>query len=124
MADDGMIARRDRSDREGERSAAGGLLGKAGPRAGGATPWASPGAGDVTPTGVRLDRARNGDRSALGRLLQEERPWLVRQARRHLPRGIVHSPSELVQGAYLGAIKGIGGFHNRDKPSFRAWLKK
>jgi RNA polymerase sigma factor (sigma-70 family) len=123
MAVGGMIAGRTRSGHEGELLAAERPIVPAEPRAGEVRPSAPPGAGDATPTGVRLDRARNGDRSALWRLLEEQRSWMLPLARRLLPRGVKLGPSELVVGAYQAAIKGIHRFRSSDKPSFRAWLK-
>jgi RNA polymerase sigma factor (sigma-70 family) len=93
-------------------------------QAGVSIPSASPRAGNATPTSVRLDRARNGHRSALWGLLLEELWWLVRRAGKSLPQRAQVSPSEIVVGVYQNAIQGIGRFRGSDRPTFRAWLKK
>jgi RNA polymerase sigma factor (sigma-70 family) len=87
-------------------------------------PSASPSVRNATPTSVRLARARDGDRSALGRLLLEQQWWLVRGAGRLLPQRMRVSPSEIVARVYLQAIKGVAKFRGSDRPTFRAWLKR
>ena len=63
---------------------------------------------------------------ALGRLLQEQRSWLWRQARRLWPRRLDPklSPSDLVQGVNQAAARDIDRYRGRSKPSFRAWLRR
>jgi RNA polymerase sigma factor (sigma-70 family) len=93
--------------------------------AGDASTPASPGAGASTSTGARLARARRGDRSDLGRLLQEQDSWLRAHARRLWPRRLDPklSPSDLVQGVHQEAARSIGRCPSRNRPSFRAWLR-
>jgi RNA polymerase sigma factor (sigma-70 family) len=102
-----------------------GSLGPNGLRAGGASTPATPGAAASTSTGARLDRARRGDRSALGRLLQEQGSWLRAHARRLWPRRLDPklSPSDLVQGVHQEAARSIGRCPSRNQPGFRAWLR-
>jgi hypothetical protein len=76
MPDSGTSAGRTRSVPEEEPLAAEGSLGPNVLRAGGASAPASPGDGASTSTSARPDRARPGDHSAPGRLLQEQRTWL------------------------------------------------
>jgi RNA polymerase sigma factor (sigma-70 family) len=125
MADGGTSAGRTRSVPEGELPAAEGSLGPNGLRAGDASTPAPPGAGASTSTGARLDRACRGDRSALGRLLEEQGSWLWGQARRLWPRRLDPklSPSDLVQGVNQEAARSIGRCPSRNQSSFRAWLR-
>ena len=126
MADGGTIAGQARSVPEGEMPVAEGSLRPGMPRADAASAPGSMGAGALSSTGAWLDRARGGDRSALGRLLQEQRSWLWWQARRLWPRRLDPklSPSDLVQGVNQAAARDIGRYIGRSKPSFRAWLRE
>jgi RNA polymerase sigma-70 factor (ECF subfamily) len=73
----------------------------------------------------RLDRARGGDRSALGRLLLPYRSWLLHQARRAWPRrlDLKQTPSDLAQAALGEAVENLPRFEGRDEPTFRGWLR-
>jgi RNA polymerase sigma factor (sigma-70 family) len=121
--DGSLSAGRARADHEVERPSADGPFRDGMSHAGVSIPSASPGARKATPTGVRLDQARDGRLSALWRLLLEEQWWLVRRAGRS-PRRVRRSPSELVVDVFQQAIKGIRRFRGSDRRTFRAWLKK
>jgi RNA polymerase sigma-70 factor (ECF subfamily) len=71
-----------------------------------------------------LGRARQGDRSALERVMRSCRPWLLQRARTRLPRELARKQdaSDMVQEVqYRAAIK-IGHFQGRSLGEFRAWL--
>jgi RNA polymerase sigma factor (sigma-70 family) len=84
------------------------------------------GAGASTPTGALLDRARGGDQSAFRQLIEGQRSWLERQARRLWPRRLDrrYSPSDFVQEAHAAAARNIGRCPSQSKTGFRGWLKK
>jgi RNA polymerase sigma factor (sigma-70 family) len=72
-----------------------------------------------------LRRGREGDQTARGRLLERERSFLHRVARRLTPRWLAReeSPSDLVQGCNLQGIKNFSQFRGQDEATFRSWLK-
>jgi hypothetical protein len=121
MAAGGTSAGRTRSVPEEEPLTAEGSFGPNVLRAGDASAPASPGAGAFTSTSARPDRACRGDRSAPGRLLQEQGSWLRAQARRLWPRrpDPTLSPSDLVQGGHQKAARSMGRFPSRR--CLRAW---
>jgi RNA polymerase sigma-70 factor (ECF subfamily) len=71
-----------------------------------------------------LWRAREGDRSALDRVMGSCRPWLLRRARTRLPRGLARKQdaSDVVQEVQYRAAAQIGDFQGRSLGEFRAWL--
>jgi RNA polymerase sigma-70 factor (ECF subfamily) len=72
-----------------------------------------------------LDRARAGDREALGRLLDSYRPY-VRLLVRSLRRGRVPGrldDSDLIQDALLAVHRSFDGFHGGTVAEFTAWLR-
>lgn len=95
-------------------------------RGGKAVPPASTSDGTSTSFGERLNRARDGDRSALGRLLLGYRAWLRRQARRGWPQRLdaKQDPSDLAQDVLQEAGKNFGQFQGQDQKSFRKWLRR
>src|SRR5262245_40520467 len=73
-----------------------------------------------------LERARQGDADALGRLLESYRPYL-----RLLVQGACGGrlrarmdDSDLVQGALLEASRGIGQFRGTTPAELTAWLRQ
>ena len=71
-----------------------------------------------------VGRARQGDRSALERVMGSCRPWLLQRARARLPRGLARKQdaSDVVQEVqYLAAVQ-IGGFQGQSPGELRAWL--
>ena len=117
MADGGTILGQARSVPEGEMPAGEESPGPGMPRADAASAPGSMGAGASSSTGAWLVRAREGDRSALGRLLQEQRSWLWRQARQLWPRRLDPklSPSDLVQGVNQAAARDIDRCRSRNQ---------
>jgi RNA polymerase sigma-70 factor (ECF subfamily) len=72
-----------------------------------------------------LDRARAGDRDALGRLLDGCRPYvrlLVRSVRRGRVPGRLDD-SDLIQDALLAAHHSFDGFRGASVTEFTAWLR-
>jgi RNA polymerase sigma-70 factor (ECF subfamily) len=65
-----------------------------------------------------LERARSGDESAFGRLIEPRRGELHAHCYRML--GSVHDAEDALQDAMLRAWRGIGRFEGRS--SFRSWL--
>jgi RNA polymerase sigma-70 factor (ECF subfamily) len=76
-----------------------------------------------TPELIR--RARDGDRQALGQLLDEHRAYLQVLAQRQIdPRlGARLDASDLVQQTCLSALKRIEQFAGSDSAEFLAWLR-
>ncbi len=72
-----------------------------------------------------LKRACSGDGSALGRLLQQLRPWLLDMARQQLdPRLRARlDESDLVQQTCLSIHRQMVRFEGSDPAQFMAWLK-
>lgn len=73
-----------------------------------------------------LDAARAGDDSALGRLLDHYRPFLLAIARRHLDADLraKGGASDLVQDTLLLAFRHIGQFRGRSEEQLREWLRQ
>lgn len=73
-----------------------------------------------------IHRARNGDREALGELLNGQRDLLRALARQQLdPRlGARLDASDLVQQTCLSVHKRIAEFQGDEVPQFVAWLKE
>jgi RNA polymerase sigma-70 factor (ECF subfamily) len=74
--------------------------------------------------GRLLGRARQGDRSALGHVMESCRPWLLQRARTRLPRGLARKQdaSDVVQEVLYRAAAQIGAFQGRSLGELRAWL--
>jgi RNA polymerase sigma-70 factor (ECF subfamily) len=72
-----------------------------------------------------LKRARTGDGSALGQLLQQLRPWLLDMARQQIdPRLRARlDESDLVQQTCLSIHRQMVRFDGSDPAQFMAWLK-
>ncbi len=74
---------------------------------------------------VLLRKAREGSREALGRLLERQRRLLLALANenqgQHLRAKV--GPSDLVQDAFVQAVRSFGDFRGDDEASLRAWLK-
>jgi RNA polymerase sigma factor (sigma-70 family) len=72
-----------------------------------------------------LQEARAGAPSARGRLLDENRSWLKRLARRLLPPGRVRQAdaSDMVQECLQEADRRLGQFRGEDVSTFRNWLQ-
>jgi RNA polymerase sigma factor (sigma-70 family) len=72
-----------------------------------------------------LRRGRDGDQAARGRLLERERSFLRRMARRLAPPWLAReeSPSDLVQGCNLQAVRAFSQFEGADEARFRGWLR-
>jgi DNA-directed RNA polymerase specialized sigma24 family protein len=69
-------------------------------------------------------QARQGSRSALGRLLASSRPWLRQRVEARLANGLAgkHDGSDLVQECQYLAAAQISRFEGRSLGEFRAWL--
>jgi RNA polymerase sigma-70 factor (ECF subfamily) len=74
--------------------------------------------------GHLLDKARAGDNSAQGRLLQAHRSWLKRMAHRWLPGRVARKAdaSDVVQDCLQQAHQKLGQFRGADARAFRSWL--
>jgi RNA polymerase sigma-70 factor (ECF subfamily) len=72
-----------------------------------------------------IERARAGDRAALGALLAAAEPMLLRQARVELDRRLRGrlGASDLVQSALLEAARDFRGFNGSTVGQLRAWLR-
>lgn len=72
-----------------------------------------------------LKRACSGDGSALGRLMQQLRPWLLDLARQQLDPKLRArlDESDLVQQTCLSIHRRIVRFEGSDPAQFMAWLK-
>ena len=73
-----------------------------------------------------LARARRGDNSALGQLLESIEDRLRRRARRRWPKrlhGLLHT-SDVLQTTYLNVVRSIDSFRGDDAESFAAWVAR
>ena len=80
--------------------------------------------GPVTET--LLDQARTGDGQALGRLLESYRAYLTLLAQVQIGRrlrGKVDA-ADVVQDAFLGAMRDFGQFRGSTEGEFRGWLRQ
>lgn len=81
----------------------------------------------TTTTSVRtlISRARDGDRDALGRLLEHHRPYLKLLARRIIGERLASrlDESDVVQQTCLSAFGRIEGFEGDEPDQFVAWLR-
>ncbi len=84
------------------------------------------GSADRDRIGGLLSRARRGDRSQLGQLLQLYRNYLTILATTQLDARLRRrmSPSDLVQEAMLGAFRDFGQFHGASERELLAWLRQ
>ena len=82
-------------------------------------------AADINP-GQLLDRARAGDRPALGRLLEIYRSYLLVLARVQIGRRLQGKvdASDVVQEAFLGAYRDFPQFRGTTEKEFLAWLRQ
>ena len=73
-----------------------------------------------------LAQARAGSREALGRAMEECRPYLLYVAHRWLPADFRtgESASDLVQQTLLRACQGFAAFPGRTGPEWTAWLRR
>ena len=73
-----------------------------------------------------LELAKQGDRDALGKLLQHFRPELRDMARRRITGALQAriDGSDLVQQSCLSAVRNFAGFGGTTLPEFVAWLKQ
>lgn len=73
-----------------------------------------------------LQQAIEGDREALGSLLEFHRPYLVILASRELDPLVSArlSGSDIAQQTYLEAVRGFDNFRGKSPPEFMAWLKQ
>jgi RNA polymerase sigma-70 factor (ECF subfamily) len=73
-----------------------------------------------------LAAARDGSKSALGRLLETCRPYLLLIAGRELDPGLVPkgSASDLVQETFLEAQRDFAAFHGQTEEQLLAWLRR
>jgi RNA polymerase sigma factor (sigma-70 family) len=71
-----------------------------------------------------LMRAKEGNRSALDRLMASCRPWLRSRVRARLPGGLARKQdgSDLVQECQYMAVAQFAEFEGRSLPEFRAWI--
>lgn len=71
-----------------------------------------------------LQRARNGDQSALGKLLRHYDPLLLRMARREIGERLQArlSAADIVQQSCLSAIRNLEEFRGKNHQQFAAWL--
>lgn len=72
-----------------------------------------------------LDRARRGDREALGELLEQYRGYLLVLANRYLDPRLRKriDPSDLVQNTFLEAQRDLKAFRGEKSPVFLVWLR-
>jgi RNA polymerase sigma-70 factor (ECF subfamily) len=72
-----------------------------------------------------LPLAREGDRAALGRLLESYRAYLSILARVQIGRRLQGKAdaSDVVQEAFLGAFRDFGQFRGSTEPEFLGWLR-
>jgi RNA polymerase sigma-70 factor (ECF subfamily) len=75
-------------------------------------------------TDDRLARARAGDPAALGRLLEQYRPYLAVRARLQLSRQLrgKADPADVVQEVFLEAARAFPQFRGRTEGELVAWL--
>jgi RNA polymerase sigma-70 factor (ECF subfamily) len=77
------------------------------------------------PVRVLVERARAGDRDALGRLFELHEPMMTRWARRRLgvPLRTLEETRDVLHDAYGVVMRKIGGFRMEDSKSFARWLR-
>ena len=77
-------------------------------------------------TAELLDRARGGDRPALGQLLERYRSYLFLLARVQIGRRIQgkFDVTDVVQETFLEVHRGIGQFRGNSEGEFLAWLRR
>jgi RNA polymerase sigma-70 factor (ECF subfamily) len=80
---------------------------------------------EVPSANALLEQARQGDREALGRLLQAQRAALHRQAERRLDRRIAVrvDASDIIQQTFLEAHRSFPQFAGQDARQLIAWLE-
>lgn len=73
-----------------------------------------------------LRRARGGDQTALGELLELYRPYLTLLARLEVGRRLQGKadPTDVVQEAYLEAARHFPVFRGESEPELAAWLRQ
>lgn len=73
-----------------------------------------------------LERARDGDRDAVGRLLDGYRPWLRLLAQRQIGRKLEKrlDASDVIQQTCLSAVAKLDLFNGQTEAEFVAWLKR
>ncbi len=73
-----------------------------------------------------IERARDGDEDALGRILQNHRDWLRVAAEKELdgPLAARVDASDVIQQTFLSACNQIGQFQGGTNAEFAAWLGK
>jgi RNA polymerase sigma factor (sigma-70 family) len=78
------------------------------------------------PLDGEVHAAREGDASALSRLMEAVRPSLKRsvEAQMRWPLSQKLDPSDLAQEALLSAVRGFGGFRGRTWREFVAWATR
>ncbi len=72
-----------------------------------------------------IEKARNGDRDALGQLFEMHEPMMTRWARRRLgmPLRTLEETRDVLHDAYQVVMRKIGLFHMEDSRSFARWLR-
>src|SRR5215471_1127462 len=80
---------------------------------------------DALTPGELLDQALQGDRDALGRLLEAQRTALRRMAERQLEGRIAVrvDASDIIQQTFLEAYRSFPQFAGRDMRELVAWLR-
>jgi RNA polymerase sigma-70 factor (ECF subfamily) len=80
---------------------------------------------EALPANALLAQAREGDRDALGRLLEAQRAALHRQAKRQLAGRIAVrvDASDIIQQTFLEAHRSFPQFAGRDARELAAWLQ-
>jgi RNA polymerase sigma-70 factor (ECF subfamily) len=80
---------------------------------------------DTAPANDLLERARQGDREALGRLLEAQRAALHRLAERQLDGRVAVrvDASDIIQQTFLEAHRSFPQFAGRDARDLGAWLQ-
>lgn len=73
-----------------------------------------------------VDRCRNGEERAFGRLFERHRPFLMQVAALRMPAKLRSriDPSDIVQDAQLEAVRRVGEYLSRQDVSFRLWLRR
>lgn len=72
-----------------------------------------------------VNRARQGNRSAMNRLMELYRPELLKRAQAGLPRRLVRKldPEDLVQDCQLEVAAGLRDFRGQSPVEFGAWMR-
>jgi RNA polymerase sigma-70 factor (ECF subfamily) len=80
---------------------------------------------EALPANALLAQAREGDRDALGRLLEGQRAALHRQAKRQIAGRIAVrvDASDIIQQTFLEAHRSFPQFSGRDARELAAWLQ-